>query len=214
MLMLTRARADSTEFVVSQRSRFSEQTKTRPLTTRVDERPTPLSRVLSTQCVRLFSSLRLNGGSSGRSGSSSGGSQADVVELIDSNFDELSLNSKDIWLVEFFAPWCGHCKNLAPHWASAASELKGRVRLGALDATVHSIQASKYGVQGYPTIKYFPAGKKDASSAEDYNVGRTSGDIVTGSQLTLKSRRQYYVSVIQSDLGVRLYSFLIKLVRS
>ena len=129
--------------------------------------------------VREVVQQRLNGGSSGRSGSSSGGSQADVVELTDSNFDELVLNSKDIWLVEFFAPWCGHCKNLAPHWASAASELKGRVRLGALDATVHSMQASKYGVQGYPTIKYFPAGKKDASSAEDYNGGRTSGDIVS-----------------------------------
>lgn len=58
--------------------------------------------------------------------SSSGGD--DVVELTDSNFDKLVLNSEDIWLVEFYAPWCGHCKNLAPHWAAAASELKGKVK--------------------------------------------------------------------------------------
>ena len=56
------------------------------------------------------------------------GDPKDVIELTDSNFDSLVLNSEDMWLVEFYAPWCGHCKNLAPHWAQAASELKGKVR--------------------------------------------------------------------------------------
>lgn len=65
-------------------------------------------------------------GSSKSSKKSSSGD--DVVELTDSNFDKLVLNSDDIWLVEFFAPWCGHCKNLAPHWAAAASELRGKVK--------------------------------------------------------------------------------------
>lgn len=41
---------------------------------------------------------------------------------------------------------CGHCKNLAPHWAEAASELKGKVKLGTLDATVHTVSAGKYNV--------------------------------------------------------------------
>ena len=140
--------------------------------------------------VKQIVQQRLSGGRSGSSGSGSGGRrssgrQEDVVELTDSNFEELVLNSKDIWLVEFFAPWCGHCKNLAPHWASAATELKGRVKLGALDATVHTLQASKYGVQGFPTIKYFPGGKKDSSSAEDYTGGRTSGDIVSWAEAKL-----------------------------
>lgn len=83
-----------------------------------------------------------------------------------------------MWLVEFFAPWCGHCKNLAPHWAEAASQLSGKVKLGALDATVYTTTASKYGVQGYPTIKYFPPGPKDSSSAQEYDGGRTSSAIV------------------------------------
>lgn len=114
-----------------------------------------------------------------RSGGSSKGDPKDVIELTDSNFKSKVLDSEDIWLVEFYAPWCGHCKNLAPHWAKAATELKGKVKLGALDATVHTATASEYGVQGYPTIKYFGPGKKDSSSAQDYTGGRTSSDIVT-----------------------------------
>lgn len=102
----------------------------------------------------------------------------DVIELSDLNFDEMVMDSEDMWLVEFFAPWCGHCKNLAPHWAEAAKQLKGKVKLGALDATVHTAKASQYQVQGYPTIKMFKAGKKDRHSVNDYSGGRTSGDIV------------------------------------
>ncbi|XP_013149580.1 PREDICTED: protein disulfide-isomerase A6 [Papilio polytes] len=113
-------------------------------------------------------------------GKKAGGSsdRSDVITLTDSNFKELVLDSEDLWLVEFYAPWCGHCKNLEPHWAKAATELKGKVKVGALDATVHQAIASRYQVQGYPTIKLFNAGKKTSDSVEDYNGGRTSSDIV------------------------------------
>uniref|UniRef100_A0A2H1WNG5 protein disulfide-isomerase n=1 Tax=Spodoptera frugiperda TaxID=7108 RepID=A0A2H1WNG5_SPOFR len=111
--------------------------------------------------------------------SSQKSSDSDVITLTDDNFKKLVLDSDDLWLVEFFAPWCGHCKNLEPHWAKAATELKGKVKVGALDATVHQEMAGRFQVQGYPTIKYFPSGKKTYDSAEDYNGGRTSSDIVS-----------------------------------
>uniref|UniRef100_A0A1B6D3Y8 Protein disulfide-isomerase A6 homolog n=1 Tax=Clastoptera arizonana TaxID=38151 RepID=A0A1B6D3Y8_9HEMI len=126
--------------------------------------------------TKVYEQMGVKSGGGGGSGSK--GSADDVVELTDSNFDKLVLDSEDMWLVEFFAPWCGHCKNLAPHWQQAATELKGKVKLGALDATVHQAKASRYSVQGYPTIKFFPPGKKDANSAEEYNGGRTASDIV------------------------------------
>ncbi|KAJ1531916.1 hypothetical protein ONE63_000558 [Megalurothrips usitatus] len=123
--------------------------------------------------------IESQGGSGGGSSSGSGSKDnKDVVELTDSNFEDTVLKSEDIWLVEFYAPWCGHCKNLAPHWAAAATELKGKVKLGALDATVHQVMASRYRIEGYPSIKFFAAGKKDSDSVQDYNGGRVTKDIV------------------------------------
>ena len=49
---------------------------------------------------------------------------SDVVELTPSNFNKLVVNSDEIWVVEFFAPWCGHCQSLVPEYTKAASALK------------------------------------------------------------------------------------------
>uniref|UniRef100_A0A673YWF3 Protein disulfide-isomerase A6 n=1 Tax=Salmo trutta TaxID=8032 RepID=A0A673YWF3_SALTR len=121
---------------------------------------------------------------SGRSGGSDysrqsvSGTKKNVVELTDDNFDRLVLDSGEVWLVEFFAPWCGHCKSLEPEWAAAASavkeQTKDKVHLGAVDATVHQGLASRYGVRGFPTIKIFKKGEEP----EDYQGGRTRGDII------------------------------------
>lgn len=93
------------------------------------------------RAARKMVEQQLRGGPSKKKSSSSGSSGEDaVIELTDENFDRLVLQSEDMWLVEFYAPWCGHCKNLAPHWAKAATELKGKVKLGALDATIHSVR--------------------------------------------------------------------------
>ncbi len=103
----------------------------------------------------------------------------DVIVLEDSNFDEIVMKSKDMWLVEFYAPWCGHCKSLEPEWNQAASELKGKVKVAKLDATVHQQIASRFGVRGYPTIKVFPPGQKTQSSVESYDGPREASGIVS-----------------------------------
>uniref|UniRef100_A0A915D7H1 protein disulfide-isomerase n=1 Tax=Ditylenchus dipsaci TaxID=166011 RepID=A0A915D7H1_9BILA len=130
--------------------------------------------------VKKAANARLGLGDSGNGRQSESGGKGgnEVVELTDSNFEELVLKSKDLWLVEFFAPWCGHCKNLEPHWKAAASELKGKVKLGALDATVHTMITQRFNIRGFPTIKFFGSGEKTVNDAVDYDGGRTTNDIV------------------------------------
>lgn len=117
------------------------------------------------------------GGSKGSGGSSS---DKDVVVLDTAGFDSTVLGSKDIWLVEFYAPWCGHCKKLEPEWNEAASKLKGTVKLGKVDATVESSLGQRFGVKGYPSIKVFGYGEdKSDSKAYDYQGGREASAIIS-----------------------------------
>ena len=51
-------------------------------------------------------------------------SRDDVIELTPSNFNREVVDSDSIWIVEFYAPWCGHCKNLVPDYKKAATALK------------------------------------------------------------------------------------------
>ena len=119
--------------------------------------------------MREIISSRLGHKPSGSEGGQKTSSdEKDVIVLTDSNFEDKVIKSDEMWLVEFYAPWCGHCKNLAPHWASAATELKGKVNVAKLDGTTETIMSGKYGIRGFPTIKFFPSGKKEFDSAQEY----------------------------------------------
>lgn len=84
------------------------------------------------------------------------------------------LQEHDYILVEFYAPWCGHCKKLDPEYASAAATLKGSDgKLGKVDATENKDLAERFAIKGFPTLKMFKQGE-----ASDYQGGRTAADIV------------------------------------
>jgi protein disulfide-isomerase A1 len=100
-------------------------------------------------------------------------SSSDVLVGTKENLTSI-LEQNDYVLVEFYAPWCGHCKRLAPEYEKAATTLKGRVVLVKVDATVENELAEKYDIQGYPTLIFFSEkGKKST----EYDGERTANGI-------------------------------------
>lgn len=86
-----------------------------------------------------------------------------VLVLSTSNFDD-AIKKYKVVMVKFYAPWCGHCKALAPDWAKAARKLKKTTPLARLakvdsDDSSNSALNSKYEVTGFPTLTVFVDGK-------------------------------------------------------
>merc|ERR1712060_571407 len=76
-----------------------------------------------------------------------------LVTLTSDNFEEKIIDNPQPAIVEFYAPWCGHCKNLAPHYAKAADKMKGMVTFGVVDCTDEKDLCAEYSIEGFPTLK-------------------------------------------------------------
>jgi len=100
-----------------------------------------------------------------------------VKVLNNDNFDGIALDkSKDV-LVEFYAPWCGHCKALEPVYEKVAKTFATEKNciVAKVDADHEKDLGSRFGISGFPTIKFFP---KNNKAGEEYNGGRSEQDFI------------------------------------
>ena len=98
------------------------------------------------------------------------GADSPIVKLTDDNFDkEVTADTRHLWVVEYYADWCGHCKEFAKGYAKAASNLQGLVKFGAVNADNAPVIANSAGVQGFPTVRiYLPVAERNPYTGKSF----------------------------------------------
>ena len=102
------------------------------------------------------------------------GKDSSVIQLDKKNFVKKVLKSNNLWLVLFYAPWCGHCKQFHPEYEKLARITKGLFKLGAVNCDNDRSLAERYKVEGFPTMVFFG---DDKDKFEEYKGDRKADKI-------------------------------------
>ena len=150
-----------------------------------------------------------------------------VLILDDSNFDTAVANN-EVLLVEFYAPWCGHCKKFAPEYGAAARALRDEdgdeaVPFAKVDATVATATAQKLEIKGYPSLRLVKQGRaidatdlagRDKASLLQYVRAarkprwRRIATVAEANEHVLEANGVRVVGAFKSEMSLALHAFI------
>ncbi|XP_015119797.1 dnaJ homolog subfamily C member 10 [Diachasma alloeum] len=82
-----------------------------------------------------------------------------VKEFTEHDLERKAINNKkEVWVIDYYAPWCGHCQVLEPHFVIAAQMLEGKAKFGRLNCDEHRSTCRRAGVNAYPTVFIYKIG--------------------------------------------------------
>lgn len=87
----------------------------------------------------------------------------DIVNATDASFDEDVINADGAVLVDYWAPWCGPCKMIAPILEEVSAEYAGKLKVVKINIDDNPDTPKKYGVRGIPTLTVFKNGNIEAT---------------------------------------------------
>lgn len=130
-----------------------------------------------------------------------------VITLTDKNFDDLvrKRGKKEVWMVDFYAPWCGPCNQLMPTWNKVGKVLQKKANVGKVDCTTEHEVCNREGVQSYPTIRLYPAGQSGSRHYETFKGWRNAQSIrawafqYLPSKVSVLNDNNFHSSVLQSQ---------------
>lgn len=98
-----------------------------------------------------------------------------VKVVVAKQFDEILFGAKKNVMMEFYAPWCGHCKKLEPVWNELGTAFAGsdKVVIAKMDATANDVPDSRFDVKGFPTLMFI----SETGDISKYDGGRTLEDL-------------------------------------
>mmetsp|Transcript_28445 Transcript_28445/g.72060 ORF Transcript_28445/g.72060 Transcript_28445/m.72060 type:complete len:245 (-) Transcript_28445:70-804(-) len=146
--------------------------------------------------------------------------QAGVAALTDEDFEAtVGGGLEHPWFVKFYAPWCGHCKALAPVWEELAGKLKGSVGVVSVDCTVARWTAEEYDIGGFPILKliaggrvYEFSGKRTLVALEAFATGgykEAEGEVLPKDRLAWdKAARTAYAYLTRYMLQLGVVAFV------
>ncbi|CUX96296.1 Thioredoxin-1 [Candidatus Gullanella endobia] len=95
-----------------------------------------------------------------------------IIYLNDDNFKINVLQTKGLFLIDFWAEWCGPCKRISPILAEIANEFDGKITIAKLNIDENPITVSKYGIRGIPALLLFQDGKLITSKVGALSKGQ------------------------------------------